>query len=126
MRFGKIRASSRTTHIFGMLRATTGLPPEVLARFSLCLSLGQRGVPNPDEYNRDGSEMSPDAVFGGHEKIYMALVRGRIRADGLDPGTYLDEMIRAHLNRGAIGLKQRVGGLADFEKMISEQIRIAA
>lgn len=114
MRFDKIRLSSRATHAFGMLKISTGLEPTVLSRFALCLSVSQEGIPNPDEYNKGGSELAPDALFGEHRQVYLALMINRLRRDGLDEEHYLNEMVRCHINRGAIGLKQRIKTLSDF------------
>ncbi|CAI9832608.1 DNA sulfur modification protein DndE [Nitrosopumilaceae archaeon] len=120
MKWDSIRVSTRTTRLFGAMRASTGMTSDVLARFSLCLSLGQRGTPNPDEYNEDGSTLAPSEMFGGDEQIYMALVLDRLREDGLDPKDHLGRMTRAHINRGAIGLRQRVGRASDFERLARE------
>lgn len=115
-----IRASSRTTHLFGMLRTTTGIGPEAWARLAICLSIRQRGVPNPDEYNKEGSEFSPTRLFPDDKNLYFALMINRLKHDGLDPDTYLTEMTRAHLNRGAISLKQRIDSLFDIYGFINE------
>ena len=120
MKFSNTRVSSRTTNLFGMLKTSTGLTPNILARFAICLSLQQRGIPNPDEYNKDGSEFAPAVLFGHHESLYLALMINRLKEDGLDPEYYLAEMTRAHLNRGAIGLKQRVNNLTDFYDLVKE------
>lgn len=117
MRWGGIKVSSRTTHLFAMLRTSTGMGHDVLARFALCLSLGQRGMPNPDEYNAGGSTLVPSEVFGADEGIYMALLIDRLREDGLDPVTYLGPMSAAHINRGAISLKQRVSRASDLGRL---------
>lgn len=121
LKFSRIKVSSRTTHIFGILKATTGLTPNILARFALCLSIKQQGIPNPDEYNRAGSEFAPAVLFGEHEQLYLALMVNRLLHDNLDVEHYFDEMTRAHLNRGAIGLKQRVSDLSDFYDLIKEE-----
>ena len=118
MKFSKIRISSRSMNLLAQLKAATGLQASTLARFSICLSVRQRGIPNPDEYNKAGSEMAPEALFGEHMQVYLALMLSRLRHDELDPEHYLDEMTRAHLNRGAIGLKQRVGSLSDFYGLV--------
>lgn len=120
MNLERIKVSSRTTHLFGMLKTTTCMGAEPWARLSLCLSLGQSGIPNPDEYNRDGTEFAPSQLFGRDEKLYLALLLDRLLQDGLDPETYLNEMARAHLNRGAISLKQRVGSLSDMYGFMDE------
>ena len=121
LKFGRIKVSSRTTHLFGILKATTGLTSHVLARFAICLSIKQQGIPNPDEYNRDGSEFAPAVLFGEHESMYLALMIKRLKHDRLDVDHYLDEMTRAHLNRGAIGLKQRINDLSDFYDLVKEE-----
>lgn len=120
MHLETVRASSRTTHLFGMLKTTTGIGSEAWARLSICLSLRQKGIPNPDEYNREGSEFAPSRLFPADEKMYLALMLYRLRQDKLDPETYLGEMTRAHLNRGAISLKQRIDNLFDIYGFLSE------
>ena len=120
MQLEKIKVSSRTTHLFGMLKTTTGIGPEAWARLSICLSLRQKGIPNPDEYNKEGSEFAPSRLFPVDEKIYLALMINRLRQDKLDPETYLSEMVRAHLNRGAISLKQRINNLFDVYGFLNE------
>ena len=103
-----------------MLKTTTGIGPEAWARLSICLSLRQKGIPNPDEYNKEGSEFTQSRLFPVDEKIYLALMINRLRQDKLDPETYLSEMVRAHLNRGAISLKQRINNLFDVYGFIDE------
>ena len=80
LKFSRIRASSRSTHAFGMLKSSTGLTPNILARFCICLSIKQRGIPNPDEYNKDGAELAPAVLFGEHEPVYLALMINRLKA----------------------------------------------
>lgn len=120
LQFDKIRASSRTTHLFGMLKTTTNIGSDAWARLSICLSIRQKGIPNPDEYNKEGTEFAPTGLFAKQEKIYLALMIDRLRQDGLDPESYLAEMTRAHLNRGAISLKQRISNLSDVYRFAEE------
>ena len=89
--------SSRSTNLIAQLKHSTGLPTETLARFALCMSLKQQGIPNPDEYNRAGSELTLETLFGENKPVYTALVLSRLRQDGLDPKHYLNEMIRGAL-----------------------------
>lgn len=103
-----------------MLGASTGLDHITLARLSLCLSLRQQGIPNPDEYNLDGGRITIETLFGIHDKEYRALFICRLKKDRLDIDTYLNEMIRSHINRGAIGLKQRIKSLSDINNLIQE------
>ena len=120
MKFDKIRIGSRATHAFGMIKISTGLESNILARFALCLSLKQQGIPNPDEYNKEGSEFEPQTLFGEHEPLYLALVIDRLKQDKLDAEYYLNDMTSAHINRGAIGLRQRISDLPDFYRLVKE------
>ena len=103
-----------------MLRGTTGVGPEAWARIAICMSIKQKGIPNPDEYNTDGTEFTPSKLFSFDENLYLALMINRLKHDKLDPETYLHEMTQAHLNRGAISLKQRVGELVDIYRFVNE------
>ncbi len=114
-----IKISTRSTKLLGNMRSSTGLTPNILARFGLCLSLRQRGIPNPDEYNKDGSDFTAEVLFGKHKPIYLALLINRLRKDGLD-AEYLDDQMRAHLNRGILSLRQRVDDLSDFYELVKE------
>ena len=112
--------SSRTTHLFGMLKSSTGIGAESWGRLSICISIKQKGIPNPDEYNKDGSNFLPSQLFFHDDKLYLALMINRLRQDHLDPELYLNDMTRAHLNRGAIALKQRINNLFDVYKFMDE------
>lgn len=122
MQFNKIKISSRSTHLFGMLKTNTGISSEAWGRLSICMSLKQKGIPNPDEYNKNGTEFLPSRLFPHDEKLYLALMINRLRYDNLNPKIYLTEMTRAHLNRGAISLKQRINNLFDIYRFMNEMM----
>ena len=85
------------------------------------MSLKDRSVPNPDEFNKGGSKFEPDVLFGKHEQIYLALMLNRLKTDRLDPELYLNEMTRAHLNRGVIALMPRIHDLSTFYELVKEE-----
>ena len=121
MKFNLITVSTRSTRILSDLRSKTGLTPNISARFAICMSLKDRSVPNPDEFNKGGSKLEPDVLFGKHEQIYLALMLNRLKADRLDPELYLNEMTRAHLNRGVIALLPRINDLSNFYELVKEE-----
>ena len=120
LNFDKIKASTRTSHLFGMLKNSTGIGPEAWARLAICISIKQKGIPNPDEYNVTDAEFSPSRLFAHNEKLYLALMINRLKQDNLDPKIYLNEMTRAHLNRGAISLKQRINNTINIYRFMNE------
>lgn len=121
MKFNRIRVSTRTSKLLGDLKYRTGLTPNILARYAICLSIKERSIPNPDEYNKEGSELVPSVLFGEYEPMYLALMLNRLKQDRLDPEIYLDDMTRSHLNRGTIALRPRINDLSDFYELVKEE-----
>jgi DNA sulfur modification protein DndE len=97
------------------------LTVNIIARHAFCLSLKDQSIPNPDEFDENGSEILPSVLFGEHENIYMALMLDRLKKDNLDPKLYLNKMTRAHLNRGAAIMFPRIHELTDFIDIIKQE-----
>ncbi len=129
MKFKPIKTSGKTMRVFSVMRGKeeageqgTGLTPNILARFAICLSLKDKTIPNPEEYNFEGQEIAPRVLFGEHEQIYQALIINRLRKDGYVVNEeLLNEMTRVHLNRGAIALEHRIKDLSNFAELVKEE-----
>ncbi|HXG74813.1 MAG TPA: DNA sulfur modification protein DndE [Candidatus Nitrosotenuis sp.] len=121
MRFNRLKMSYRSQNLLGQLKAKTGLTPNISGRFALCLSLKDPSIPNPDEFDERGSEIHPQVLFGDYENVFLALFIQRLKKDRLDPELYLNKMLRAHFNRGAIALYSRINDLSDFYPMIKHE-----
>ena len=121
LKFNKVKTSTKSHRHLITLKMKTGLATNVLSRFAICLSLKELGIPNPDEFNQEGSEFEPTILFGEHELVYLALFIQRLKNDKLDPEIYLDKMLFAHLNRGVIALSPRISNLSDFYELIKEE-----
>lgn len=78
-------------------------------------------MPNSEEFDEKGTEMSPNVLFGDQEKMFMALMLNRLHKDKLEPSLYLQKMTKAHLNRGVIALYPRINNLSDFYELIKEE-----
>ena len=123
MQFSRIHTSQRCRGILSNLKIKTGLTPNILSRFGICLSLKDPSVPNPEEFDENGTEFLPLILFGEHEKLFLALMIDRLHRDGLDPEKYLNIMLRAHLNRGVYSLVSRVYGLSGINEMIKVEMK---
>lgn len=123
MQFHRVKMSYRSQVLLGQMKRKTGLTPNILSRFAICLSLKDIGIPNPDEFDERGSELSPNVLFGENEKMFMALMINRLHKDKLEPSIYLQKMTRAHLNRGVIALYPRINDLSDFYELVKEEQR---
>ena len=120
MKFASVVTSTKSQALLGRMKAKTGLTPNLLARFAMCLSIRESSVPNPSEYDKEGSTLEPTVLFGEYEQIYLGLMKNRLKKDGLDESE-LNEMIRSHLNRGVIYLNSRIENLGDFYDLVDEK-----
>ena len=121
MKFSRIKLSVKSQYLLGRLKFRTGLTPNLLARFAFCLSIKEKSSPNPNEYDKEGSEIEPTILFGEYESLYLGLMRNRLEKDGKDVETELNEMTRSHINRGVIALSPRIQSLEDFYELIKEE-----
>ena len=123
MQFSRVHTSQRCRGILSNLKIKTGLTPNILSRFGICLSLKDPSVPNPEEFDELGTEFLPLVLFGEHEKLFLALMIDRLHRDGLDPEKYLNIMLRAHLNRGVYSLVARIHSLSAINEMIKAEMK---
>ena len=121
MQFSRVKLSMRAQSLYGSVKHKTGLGINVLARYGLCLSLKDPSIPNPDEFDETGMEISPNILFGEHENIYKALMIDRLHKDELDIELYFQKMTRAHICRGAAALFPRINDLSDFGDIIKQE-----
>lgn len=89
----------------------------------MCISLNDSSIPNPDLYDENGIEITPYILFGEYEEFFVSMMIARLHIDKLDPEIYLDKMIRAHINRGASSLFQRIKSITDFYQLIEVEKR---
>jgi len=121
MQFSRVKTSGRSRGILSKLKFKTGLTPNLISRFAICLSLKDASIPNPLEFDEDGTEFLPGTLFGDYDKLFMALMIDRLHRDGLDPEKELNKMLRAHLNRGIYSLTSRLQGLDGLSEMIKAE-----
>lgn len=118
MSFQRIRISKSASSRLSLLKGRTGLTPNILCRIGLCLSLADRSIPDPKRYDEGGQEFNRYTLTGEWDAFFVAVVKERIIADGLDADRDLIEQFRAHLNRGALSLYNRVKDLGDLCELV--------
>ena len=120
MKFSRIKLSAKSLNQLGRLKARTGLTPNLLARFALCLSLKEKSAPIISQYDNEGNDIEPAILFGEYESLYLGLMKNRLKKDGLS-FSELNEMTRCHINRGVASLARRIQNLGDFHELIKEE-----
>ena len=118
MSFNRIRVSKRATVRLSMLKGRTGLTPNILCRIGLCLSLSDPSIPDPQHYDENGQEFNRYTLTGELDMFFIALMKERLLHDGLDPDKDLIPQFKAHLNRGAISLFDKVKNLGDLYELL--------
>jgi len=115
----RIVFASESDTILRMMKARTGITPNVLCRIGLCLSLDEQGRPaRVDRKGEHVREINRYTLMGEHDTTLVALLRTRALQDGLKPGAALDEDFLAHLNRGIALLAGRVKTLSDLGALL--------
>lgn len=107
-----------------VLKARTGLTPNLLCRMGFTLSLDEPGIPDPGLYDREQArEFNRYTLTGQWDLFFFSLLRERLVQDGLDPEEHLEEQFKAHLSRGVGLLYQRLKKLEDIADIVSEAQR---
>jgi DNA sulfur modification protein DndE len=120
MSFNRIRLSKSATTRLSMLKGRTGLTPNILCRVGFCLSLRDPIIPRPENYDENGQEINRYTLTGEWDKFFIALLKERLLKDGLDLKEDLFPQLRAHINRGAISLYDKVKTIEDFRELLPQ------
>ncbi len=123
MSFNRIRISKAATVRLSMLKGRTGLTPNILCRIGFCLSLSEPSIPNPNDYDENGQEFNRYTLTGEWDKLFIALLKERLINDGLNPRKDLIPQFKAHLNRGAIILFEKVKDLTDLYDLLPSEVK---
>lgn len=100
-----------------MLKARTGITPNILCRIGFCMSLEEPGIPNPlpDSYQQ-GREINRYTLLGSGDIVYVSLLISRLKRDQI-PLSKTNDMFLAHINRGVEILAARLKTLYDLDSL---------
>jgi DNA sulfur modification protein DndE len=119
----RIYVSEETDQRLRMLKARTGLAPNILCRIGFCLSLSEPGVPDVTLFGQtQAREFNRFTLTGQWDALFFALLRERLAADGLECERQ-EEQFRAHISRGALLLAQRLKSLSDLPRLVQVGIK---
>jgi len=119
VQLNRIHISQDSRHQLSVLKARTGLLPNLLCRVGLTLSLAEASEPEIDADATDGSEFNRFTLMGEWDPLIVSLLEERCSTNGVcsDNGE-LVKYFRAHLNRGVHLLYGRVKGLEDTTNLL--------
>lgn len=118
MNWNRLRLSSDVGYRLRNLKGKLGLTPNLLCRLGFLLSLSEPGIPQSDAYDEEGPEFNRSTLFGDWELLFDLYLRERIVQDGLDPQHDYLPQLRAHMNRGANLICNRVRDFSDVLDLV--------
>lgn len=126
LRLKRLTFSKEADNWLRVLKSRTGITPNLLCRIGFCISLEEKGVPDPGKYPEDSDrEINRYTLLGEYEGVMLALLRQRLALDGIQPEN-MDTMFRAHMNRGVVRLAGRLKGLDELHVLVTEAARSSA
>ncbi|MFT6030010.1 MAG: DNA sulfur modification protein DndE [Oleiphilaceae bacterium] len=102
------------------LKSKTGIQQwNYLCRWAFCLSLQEKSVPPLEDIKTDSSiDMSWQTFAGEYHEVYMALLKTRMKNDGLaGDDENLKLYFRIHLHRGISYLTKKVNSISDLYQL---------
>jgi len=102
------------------LKAKTGIQQwNYLCRWAFCLSLQEKSVPPFEDITTDSNiDMNWQTFAGQYHEVYLAILRTRLRNDGLpNDDENLKLYFKIHLHRGISYLAKHVGAVDALFKL---------
>lgn len=97
----KLHTSKQTQEIFVSLGKTLGLPPFILSKLALALSIRKGKIEEADyESDNNGLELGRQTIFGEHDLIFKCLIINNEKRPIIEKD-YFPHIVKAHLDRGA-------------------------
>ena len=118
IQFSRIKISTEATNALKMLKARTGLTPNLLCRIALCYSLENCKINEMIPTNDNGQEFNRHTLLGDNDVYYIALVKERCAKDKLDPEQNLLKQMKLHINNGVMVISGRVKNLSDLTNLL--------
>jgi DNA sulfur modification protein DndE len=119
----KIVLSREASERLKLLKARTGLAPNILGRIGFCLSLSEPAVPDPKSYPEEDREFNRYTLLGEWDELYIALLRQRLLEDGISDDQ-IEAQLRGHLHRGILSLGRIAKCLPDVLRLATRAATI--
>jgi DNA sulfur modification protein DndE len=120
----RIPFSAAVDNKLRMLKARTGITPNILCRLGFCLSLEERGVPT-DPFHGDavGREINRYTLLGEYDTVFASLLKtwAQMSSYPVNEDKDLNDALVGHMNRGAELLSARVRTLVDLQNILPRE-----
>lgn len=113
----RIQFSNEADVMLKMLKARTGITPNILCRMALCLSLDEPGVPRPVLGEKSTREINRFTLLGEYDLAFMSLVKVRLDQDQVAAADAEVAFVN-HVHRGIALLANRMKSLTDLAGLV--------
>ena len=118
MKANRFRLSKASTDRLKMIKMRTGFKTDnIIPRIGFCLSLAERSLPNPEDYDQEGKEFNRYTLLGEWDDIYVALLRENLKNKDISDDIESD-YFRAHLNRGVVLASRNIKSIQDIARLV--------
>jgi DNA sulfur modification protein DndE len=118
LKLQRIRFSVEADNRLRMLKARTGLTPNLLCRLGVCLSLNEPGEPVNDSSEMSPREINRYTLLGEYDKLFVALFMLRHPEAGTDH-ELAERLFVQHVHRGITMLANRIKTLASLTELVA-------
>lgn len=112
----RVRFSTEADSRLRMLKARTGLTPNIICRLGLCLSLDEPGLPRSDSSEPSQREINRYTLLGEYDLLFVTLLSVRHTEAANDPEE-LSRLFVEHLHRGITLLANRLKAPASIAEL---------
>lgn len=117
----RLKVCQEASYKLSMLKARTGLTPNILCRIGFPLSLNDPTIPDPEDYPPDSDrEIDRHVLTGAWDPLFVAMIKERCKKDNI-PQKEIALQFRAHINRGVLLLFKRVKSVSDLKYIMPKE-----
>lgn len=110
----KLHTSKQTQLIFTNLGQTLNLPPYILSKLAIALSIRAGELKDNDcKSDNEGLELNRQTIFGDHDLLFKEIIINTEKK-ALTEEEYFPTIVKAHLDRGAKLLENEKRYSKDF------------
>lgn len=117
LKLQRVRFSTEADNRLRMLKARTGLTPNIICRLALCLSLEEPGLPRSDASEPSQREINRYTLLGEYDLLFVTLLALRHPELG-NNSDELAHLFIQHLHRGITLLANRVKSPASIAELV--------
>ena len=114
----RLRTSKKTAEQLKTLQSSTGLTPNLLARFAVCLSLRDAQPISQLVKDVSGIEFNRTTLTGQYDYVFKALITQHAERE-ISDNEFFPDLFNAHLERGVRLLANEYNYAGNYEKMIT-------